>query len=108
MVGKAFDTFTPLGPVIETSLDPFNVKVEARLNDVEKQNSATELMIVPIRKMISYLSSVMTLKKGDVILTGSPLGAEFVKAGDTIACEIKEIGTLQNTFVSAKERIITK
>lgn len=108
MVGKSFDTFTPLGPVIETSLDPFNIKVKARLNDVEKQNSATELMIVPIRKMISYLSSVMTLKKGDVILTGSPLGAEFVKAGDRIECKIEGIGTLRNTFVSAKERVITK
>ncbi|WP_199228139.1 fumarylacetoacetate hydrolase family protein [Salipaludibacillus keqinensis] len=99
MVGKSFDTFTPLGPVIETSLDPFNVNVEARLNDEEKQNSATELMIVPIREMLSYLSSVMTLKHGDVILTGSPLGAEFVKSGDKIACEIKGIGTLENTFV---------
>ncbi|MFC0274385.1 fumarylacetoacetate hydrolase family protein [Metabacillus herbersteinensis] len=104
-IGKSFDTFTPLGPFIETKLDPFNVKIEARVNNVEMQNSATELMIVPIRKMISYLSSVMTLKKGDVILTGTPLGAEFVGAGDIIECEIKEIGTLRNTFVSAKETI---
>ncbi|MFA9557683.1 fumarylacetoacetate hydrolase family protein [Evansella sp. AB-rgal1] len=104
IIGKSFDTFTPLGPVIETELDPFNVRVEARLNNVEKQNSATELMIVPIRKMISYLSSVMTLKKGDVILTGSPLGAEFVSAGNTIECEIKEVGTLRNTFISEKKK----
>ncbi|MBT2758491.1 fumarylacetoacetate hydrolase family protein [Mesobacillus foraminis] len=102
-IGKAFDTFTPLGPVIETELDPFAIKVEARLNGTEKQNSSTDLMIIPIRKMISYLSSVMTLKPGDVILTGSPLGAEMVQAGDVIECEIKEIGTLKNTFVTAKE-----
>ncbi|PLR82106.1 ureidoglycolate lyase [Bacillus canaveralius] len=102
-IGKSFDTFTPLGPVIETELDPFSVRVEAKLNNVEKQNSATELMIVPIRKMISYLTNVMTLKPGDVILTGSPVGAEFVKAGDVIHCEIKEIGMLQNTFVAVKE-----
>ncbi|TCN21419.1 fumarylacetoacetate hydrolase family protein [Mesobacillus foraminis] len=102
-IGKAFDTFTPLGPVIETELDPFAVKVEARLNGTEKQNSATDLMIIPIRKMISYLSSVMTLKPGDVILTGSPLGAEMVHAGDVIECDIKEIGTLKNTFVTARE-----
>ncbi|TWI55255.1 fumarylacetoacetate hydrolase family protein [Halalkalibacter nanhaiisediminis] len=106
-IGKSFDTFTPLGPVIETELDPFNVRVEARLNDVEKQNSATELMIVPIGKMISYLSNVMTLKKGDVILTGSPVGAELVGAGDSIECEIKEIGVLRNTFVSAKQNVKT-
>lgn len=103
-IGKAFDTFTPLGPVIETELDPFNIRVTARLNGVEKQNSPTELMIISIRKMISYLTNVMTLKPGDVILTGSPVGAELVGPGDVIECEIKEIGTLRNTFVLAKER----
>ncbi|RAK16620.1 2-keto-4-pentenoate hydratase/2-oxohepta-3-ene-1,7-dioic acid hydratase in catechol pathway [Anoxybacillus vitaminiphilus] len=102
-LGKAFDTFTPLGPVIETELDPFKVNVKARLNGVEKQNSPTELMIIPICKMISYLTNMMTLKPGDVILTGSPVGAEFVKAGDMIECEIEEIGTLRNTFAAAKE-----
>lgn len=103
-IGKAFDTFTPLGPVIETELDPFAVRVTAKLNGVEKQNSPTELMIISIRKMISYLTNVMTLKPGDVILTGSPVGAELVGPGDVIECEIKEIGTLRNTFVLAKER----
>jgi 2-keto-4-pentenoate hydratase/2-oxohepta-3-ene-1,7-dioic acid hydratase in catechol pathway len=102
-IGKSFDTFTPLGPVIETELDPFNVIVEASLNGVEKQNSHAELMIVPLRKMISYLSKVMTLKPGDVILTGSPLGAELVGEGDVIECEIKEIGTLRNTFALIRE-----
>ncbi|MFC3883612.1 fumarylacetoacetate hydrolase family protein [Bacillus songklensis] len=106
-IGKSFDTFTPLGPVIETELDPFNVNVEAKLNEVEKQNSATELMIIPIRKMVSYLTNVMTLKPGDVILTGSPVGAELVGAGDVIECEIKEIGTLRNTFVAAREIVKT-
>lgn len=101
-IGKSFDTFTPLGPVIETELDPFQVKVEARLNDVEKQNSGTELMIIPIRKMVSYLTAVMTLKPGDVILSGSPVGAELAGAGEVIECEIKEIGSLRNTFVAAK------
>jgi 2-keto-4-pentenoate hydratase/2-oxohepta-3-ene-1,7-dioic acid hydratase in catechol pathway len=104
-LGKAFDTFTPLGPVIETELDPFNVSVKARLNGVEKQNSPTEFMIIPICKMISYLTNIMTLKPGDVILTGSPIGAELVKAGDIIECEIEEIGTLRNTFAAAKERV---
>ena len=102
-IGKSFDSFTPLGPVIETELDPFEVKVEAKLNGTEKQNSSTDLMIIPIRKMISYLSNVMTLKPGDVILTGSPVGAEMVRSGDVIECEIKEIGTLRNTFAVARE-----
>ncbi len=102
MVGKSFDTFTPLGPFIETDLDPLNVNVKSKLDSVEKQNSSTDLMIVPIREMISYLSSVMTLKKGDVILTGSPVGAEMTGKGSTIECEIKEIGVLRNSFVKAK------
>jgi 2-keto-4-pentenoate hydratase/2-oxohepta-3-ene-1,7-dioic acid hydratase in catechol pathway len=104
-IGKSFDTFTPLGPVIETELNPVNVRVEARLNEEEKQNSPTSLMIVPIREMISYLTKVMTLKPGDVILTGSPVGAEMVKAGDVIECEIKEIGTLKNTFAAAGKSV---
>jgi len=104
-IGKSFDTFTPLGPVIETELDPSTVKVEAKLNGVEKQNSSTELMIISLRKMVSYLTKVMTLKPGDVILTGSPLGAEMVNAGDSIECEIKEIGTLRNSFVTTKSHV---
>ncbi|WP_062234649.1 fumarylacetoacetate hydrolase family protein [Fictibacillus sp. FJAT-27399] len=99
-VGKSFDTFTPLGPVIETELDPFTVKVSSKLNDVEKQNSSTELMIIPIQKMVSYLSSVMTLFPGDVILTGAPLGAEFLKDGDIIECTVTNIGTLRNSVVA--------
>jgi 2-keto-4-pentenoate hydratase/2-oxohepta-3-ene-1,7-dioic acid hydratase in catechol pathway len=104
-IGKSFDTFTPLGPVIETELDPFAVTVEARLNNNQKQNSGTELMIIPIRRMVSYLTYVMTLQPGDVILTGSPVGAEFVGAGDVIECKIIEIGSLQNTFVTAKSQV---
>jgi 2-keto-4-pentenoate hydratase/2-oxohepta-3-ene-1,7-dioic acid hydratase in catechol pathway len=104
-IGKSFDTFTPLGPVIETELDPFAVTVEARLNNNQKQNSGTELMIIPIRRMVSYLTYVMTLQPGDVILTGSPVGAEFVGAGDVIECKIIEIGSLQNTFVTVKSQV---
>ncbi|ASN04474.1 fumarylacetoacetate hydrolase family protein [Virgibacillus necropolis] len=96
MVGKSFDTFTPLGPYIETELNPDEIKVEAYLNGDKKQDSTTTLMIVSMRKMIAYLSSVMTLEPGDVILTGSPLGAEMMKGGDEIICEIAEIGGLRN------------
>ncbi|AGT31867.1 ureidoglycolate lyase [Geobacillus genomosp. 3] len=101
-VGKSFDTFTPLGPVIETELDPSLVSVKARVNGEEKQNSPTALMIISISKMISYLSHVMTLQPGDVILTGSPVGAELVGPGTVIECEVDGIGTLRNTFVAAK------
>lgn len=97
-VGKSFDTFTPLGPAIQTDLDPLNVYVKAFVNGEEKQNSKSDLMIVSLKRMVSYLSKVMTLEPGDVILTGSPLGAEFVKKGDKVECTIDEIGTLENTF----------
>lgn len=100
-IGKSFDTFTPLGPVVETKLDVASIRIEAKLNGVEKQNSSTDLMIVPIHKIISFLSNVMTLNPGDVILTGSPLGAELVGAGNIIECEIKDIGVLKNQFVYA-------
>lgn len=95
-VGKSFDTFTPVGPYVETELDPDKVVVKAYLNGEKKQDSETGLMIVSMRKMIAYLSKVMTLEAGDVILTGSPLGAEMMKAGDEIICEIEEIGQLRN------------
>ncbi|MEC5423180.1 fumarylacetoacetate hydrolase family protein [Virgibacillus sp. C22-A2] len=96
MVGKSFNTFTPLGPYIETELDPDKIRVEAYLNGNKKQDSGTALMIVSMKKMIAYLSSVMTLEAGDVILTGSPLGAEMMKDGDEISCEIAGIGELRN------------
>lgn len=95
-IGKSFDTFTPLGPVIETDLDPDKVVIKAYLNGEKKQDSETSLMIVSMRKMIAYLSNVMTLDAGDVILTGSPLGAVMMKDGDEIVCEIEEIGQLRN------------
>jgi 2-keto-4-pentenoate hydratase/2-oxohepta-3-ene-1,7-dioic acid hydratase in catechol pathway len=104
-VGKAFDTFTPLGPVIETELDPAVVRIKAEINGEERQNSPTELMIVPLKEMISYLSKVMTLQPGDVILTGSPLGAHLIGNGDVVECKIDEIGTLKNTAVKLKTPI---
>lgn len=104
-IGKSFDTFTPLGPVIETDLNTKTVRVEAYLNGAKKQDSSTDLMIIPIHKMISYLSNVMTLSPGDVILTGSPVGAEFLKDGDVIECQIDGLGTLRNTVVHSNKKV---
>lgn len=102
MVGKSFDTFTPLGPFLETELDPLRARIEAYQNGEKKQDSPTDLMIVSIQYMISYLSRVMTLMPGDVILTGSPVGAEFLKNNDVVECTIEGIGTLRNTAVKAR------
>jgi len=96
-VGKAFDTFCPLGPYIDTEFDYNNARIIARLNGKELQNSTMEQIITPIHEMISYISGFMTLMPGDVILTGTPAGADFMRAGDTIECIVDGLGTLSNT-----------
>ncbi|WP_404458921.1 fumarylacetoacetate hydrolase family protein [Oceanobacillus kapialis] len=99
-IGKAFDTCTPLGPVIETDLDWRNVRIVASVDGVRKQDSPTGFMIVSIPEMIIYLSQVMTLNPGDILLTGSPVGAEMVGPGSAVDCSIKEVGTLHNKVIS--------
>ncbi|MDF2959284.1 MAG: ureidoglycolate lyase [Paenibacillus sp.] len=101
MVGKSFDSFTPLGPYLETELDLDTIRVQAVHNGRQKQDSGLDLIILTVPFLISYLSRVMTLQPGDVILSGSPAGAEFMKAGDVIDCIIDEIGVLHNPVVSA-------
>lgn len=101
-IGKSFDTFTPLGPLIETDLPLESIHIQSFLNGEKKQDSPLSLMILSVKKMISYLSNVMTLQPGDVILTGSPVGASFLKAGDEIECRINGIGSLRNVAVAEK------
>ncbi|NHN33589.1 fumarylacetoacetate hydrolase family protein [Paenibacillus agricola] len=101
MVGKSFDTFTPLGPVIETELDLTQVRVQAQHNGQRKQDSGLDLMILSIPFLIAYLSRVMTLQPGDVILSGSPAGADFMGASELIECQIDGIGILRNSTVLA-------
>ncbi|MYL71692.1 DUF2437 domain-containing protein [Halobacillus litoralis] len=103
-LGKSFDTFTPLGPVIETEFDHTKAVVEADHNGERKQSSSTNLMIVTVERMISYLSHVMTLQPGDVILTGSPVGAEFLKENDEIECRIDGIGALKNSVSKTRQK----
>lgn len=105
MVGKSFDTFTPIGPVIETELNIDEVIVQAYKNGETKQNSSTQLMIVSVQKMIAYLSQVMTLMPGDVILTGSPVGAEFIQENDVIECRVQGIGVLKNRVSHSKYKL---
>jgi 2-keto-4-pentenoate hydratase/2-oxohepta-3-ene-1,7-dioic acid hydratase in catechol pathway len=100
MVGKSFDTFTPLGPYLETELDLDKINVQAFHNGQLKQDSPLDLMILTIPFLLSYLSHVMTLHPGDVLLSGSPTGAEFMSAGDTIECRIDGIGVLHNVITN--------
>jgi 2-keto-4-pentenoate hydratase/2-oxohepta-3-ene-1,7-dioic acid hydratase in catechol pathway len=75
--------------------------VQALHNGRLKQDSTLDLMILSIPFLLSYLSNVMTLYPGDVLLSGSPAGAEFMSAGDIIECNIDGIGNLRNTVVTA-------
>ncbi len=103
--GKSFDTFCPIGPWIETDLDPNNCKISLRLNNEIMQQSSTSDMIFNCREIVSYLSKNMTLLPGTLILTGTPQGvgfarnpAVYLKAGDTIEIEIENIGILTNSI----------
>ena len=95
--GKGFDTFCPLGPCIETDLDPSNVTIETRVNGEVKQHGSTKDMVFDCAFLIEFITSVMTLLPGDVILTGTPKGVGPLVAGDTVEVEIEGIGTLRNT-----------
>jgi 2-keto-4-pentenoate hydratase/2-oxohepta-3-ene-1,7-dioic acid hydratase in catechol pathway len=95
-VAKSFDTFLPFGPWIETELDPGTVGVRAILNGVEKQRSSTANLIFPVPELVAYLSEVMTLLPGDIIMTGTPSGVGPMNSGDEIVIDIEGIGRLSN------------
>src|SRR5687767_2738834 len=92
---KGFDTYCPLGPWIETDLDASDVKIESRLNGEVRQSSRTSDMIFGPMFLVSYISDVMTLEPGDVIMTGTPEGVGPMKPGDTIEVEVGGIGVLR-------------
>ena len=93
---KSFDTFCPLGPHIETDLDPADLAISSRVNGETKQNSRTSKMIFDCATVIEFITSIMTLEEGDVILTGTPAGVGPLSAGDTVEVEIEGIGILRN------------
>jgi 2-keto-4-pentenoate hydratase/2-oxohepta-3-ene-1,7-dioic acid hydratase in catechol pathway len=94
--GKSFDTFLPLGPALVTDLDPSSLSIRTRVNGAVKQDGNTSRMVFPCDFLIEFISSVMTLLPGDVILTGTPAGVGPLNAGDTVEVEIEGIGTLRN------------
>jgi len=94
--GKGFDTFCPLGPWIETDLDPSDLAIRTRVNGETKQDGRTSQMIFPPSALIAFISGIMTLEPGDVILTGTPSGVGPLADGDTVEVEIEGIGTLRN------------
>ncbi len=96
---KGFDTFCPLGPWIETDLNPVDSLITCKVNGEVRQMGTTRDMIFPVSHLISFVSSVMTLLPGDVILTGTPAGVGVINSGDVIEIEIEELGILKNTVI---------
>jgi 2-keto-4-pentenoate hydratase/2-oxohepta-3-ene-1,7-dioic acid hydratase in catechol pathway len=95
--GKGFDTFCPVGPHIETELDPANVLVETRVNKTLRQSGNTSLMIYPCAFLVRWISRMMTLFPGDLIATGTPAGVGPLVDGDTVEVSVAGIGMLRNS-----------
>jgi 2-keto-4-pentenoate hydratase/2-oxohepta-3-ene-1,7-dioic acid hydratase in catechol pathway len=96
---KGFDSFCPLGPWIETDLDVSNLRVQTYLNGDVKQDGRTSDLIFDVPTLIAYVTSVMTLLPGDVILTGTPEGVGPMNVGDEVEVSIQGIGNLTNKVV---------
>ena len=98
---KGFDTFCPLGPAIETELDPLErLAVICRVNGEVRQAGFTSDMIFGVAEILQYITAFTTLLPGDLVLTGTPAGASKVEPGDVMEVEIDGIGTLTNRLVS--------
>jgi 2-keto-4-pentenoate hydratase/2-oxohepta-3-ene-1,7-dioic acid hydratase in catechol pathway len=93
---KGFDTFCPIGPHIETELDPSSVLVETHVNGSRRQSGSTSLMIYSPAFLIRWISRMMTLHPGDVIATGTPAGVGPLEAGDTVEVSVAGVGVLRN------------
>ena len=94
--GKGFDTFCPVGPCIETELDVSNLRLQVRVNGETRQDGSTSQMIFSCGFLVEYISAIMTLMPGDVILTGTPSGVGPLNGGDVVEVEIEKIGVLRN------------
>ena len=97
---KSFDTFAPIGPCIETELDPMDQNISLRINSKLKQNSNTKNMIFDVYELVEFISKIMTLKAGDMISTGTPPGVGSMNVGDIVEVEVEEIGVLKNFLIS--------
>jgi 2-keto-4-pentenoate hydratase/2-oxohepta-3-ene-1,7-dioic acid hydratase in catechol pathway len=93
---KGYDSFCPIGPWIETTFDPSAVRVQALVNGETKQDGNTRDMVFDIATLVSFMSHVMTLVPGDVILTGTPAGVGRISDGDTVTIAVEGIGELTN------------
>jgi 2-keto-4-pentenoate hydratase/2-oxohepta-3-ene-1,7-dioic acid hydratase in catechol pathway len=93
---KGFDTFCPLGPWVETDLDASDTVITCRVNSIVRQMASTREMVFSVNQLIAFISSVMTLSPGDVVLTGTPAGVGQLEAGNIVEISIEGIGVLKN------------
>jgi len=97
---KSHDTFCPLGPWIDTTVDPAGLTIRTELDGKVKQDARTSSLVHEVGKLVEWISRVMTLLPGDVILTGTPAGVGPLAAGQTVSVSIDGIGTLSNPIVN--------
>jgi 2-keto-4-pentenoate hydratase/2-oxohepta-3-ene-1,7-dioic acid hydratase in catechol pathway len=99
--GKSFDTFCPLGPWLETNLDVADLRLTTRVNGEVRQDGRTSQMIFACDVLFEFITAIMTLLPGDVILTGTPAGVGPLSAGETVEVELEGIGVLRNAVSNA-------
>ncbi|PKQ29529.1 MAG: hypothetical protein CVT60_04840, partial [Actinobacteria bacterium HGW-Actinobacteria-10] len=97
---KGFDGFCPLGPWVDTDVDPSDLRIQSYVNGEIKQDARTSDMIFDAYELVSFVSNVMTLVPGDVVLTGTPGGIGPIQPGDTVEIRIEGIGSLVNEVVA--------
>ena len=96
---KGFDTFSPLGPVVDTTVDPTNAAVITRVNGEVKQSSNSSDLLFSVATLIAFLTETMTLYPGDIIYTGTPSGVSPITPGDVVEIEIGGVGILRNPVI---------
>ena len=97
---KGFDTFCPLGPWVVTGLNPADLALRAWVNEELRQASRTSNMVFDVPTLVAFISGIMTLEAGDVILTGTPEGVGPLHAGDTVRVEVEGVGVLSNPVIA--------
>ncbi|WP_084471967.1 fumarylacetoacetate hydrolase family protein [Haloglycomyces albus] len=99
---KGFDSFCPLGPWVETDLDTHDAEIRCEVNEEVRQLDSTKSMVFDPASIVAYISQVMTLLPGDVVLTGTPAGIGPMNAGDKVSISVAGIGTLTNQVVASE------
>ena len=96
---KSYDTFCPVGPFVETNLDPMDQVVICRVNGEQRQRGSTRDMVVDPYALVAFISQVMTLLPGDLVSTGTPEGVGPIRRGDWVEVEVSGVGVLKNPVV---------